>query len=632
MLVGSPRKTADFVRGEVVLCFAKDAAIQASVRQVPRARWNPTSKTWHLPLCQQTKDVIAVYGFEVSDRLAPKIEGPLDVLPVGLVEYRQGQLAVERGPNKELGEQLKNMGAVVTDEYYFLPLSTKMARQLIKANFEFTEAAKDAVRQLRGAVRESRTANGSLRIPGLKMELMPYQVAGVEFALKRLRVMIADSPGLGKTAQALGFLQFRKDLRPALIVCPASVKLNWDREKRRFLEDCPENEAVILNGTKPYQVDAPIRIINYDILSAWLPVLKGNILALVLDESHHIKSLDSQRAKAAYQLAMDVEAMLMLTGTPLLNRPLDLFPQIHLLAPDEFPELVPYGRRYCDGRLVEVVVRGGKKKKVWDFSGASNLDELFERLRSTVMLRRLKKDVLKELPPKRLAIVPVELHPAREYIRIEKDFRSWLIHEVRAGRKSKERLKALRTEAISKVTYLKKSAAELKLGAAIEWIRDFLASGEKLVAFAHHRDIIDRLAEEFEGAAVLKGGMSQEEKSQAVMRFQSDPECKVFIGSIQAAGVGLTLTAASDVVFLEYPWRPADLDQAVDRCHRIGQVNSVTAWCLKATIPGMETIDDRILGILERKWNISDAALDGKAGRATNILSEVLREYARPSA
>lgn len=624
-------RTADFIRNEIVICLGNDPQLIASVQKVPQARWNPTAKTWHLPLCKQAKDVIDAFGFTITNRLAPLLAGELETIPTGEVDFADGQLMLKFGRDEDVIATVKWLGGKYNDGLWYLPPTTKIAEELSNLNFVFTDAAKRAILSVREAIAESWGAEGEIEIAGLKQELLPYQKVGVEYVLSRNRVLIADAMGLGKTVQALAFLQARKDLRPALILCPASLKLNWLSEKERFIEDCPENEAVVLSGTKPYEVDAPIMIMNYDIIYAWEPVLKDRIRLAVLDESHYIKTRTSRRTKATIKVVKNAEAIICLTGTPILNRPMDLFTQLNLLAPDEFPSYFDYGRRYCDGHQKTVTIggiRGGIKRKVWDFSGKSNLDELFERLRSTVMIRRLKKDVLKELPPKRLAFVPVELESPEEYLRVEDDFRDWLREQVRKGLLDKARLRALRSEAISKVTYLKRVAAQQKLKAAIGWIGDFLESGEKLVVFAHHREIIDTLAETFKGAAVVKGEMTAEAKHKAVERFQNYSDCKLFIGSIQAAGVGLTLTAASDVAFIEYPWRPADFDQAADRCHRMGQINSVTVWCLKATIPRKETIDDRILGVISRKRRTVDQALDGKKPIKGNIVGDVLRGYA----
>lgn len=461
----------------------------------------------------------------------------------------------------------------------------------------------------------------------LKVPLYPYQVEGVRFALAKRRVLIADEPGLGKGAQALGFLQVRKDLRPAAIVCPASLKLNWLRECSRFLEDCPENLAVVLSGRSAGEPPrAGIYVVNYDVLADWLPYLRPK--AVVGDEAHYVKNPKSVRTKAFRKLCRSAEAVLLLTGTPLMNRPIELFPLLNLLAPEEFPSYVEFGLRYCAGHRKEIVARGGERRLVWDFSGRSNLKELHGRLKSTVMIRRRKAEVLPELPPKRYAVVPLELSDPEAYLKAEREFVAWLAEKVREGVFEAGRLRAaLRAEALVKVEYLRLLAALGKLGAALEWIRDFLASGEKLVVFAHHREVVARVARAFPGAAVVSGGTR--ERLREVDRFQTDPACRLFVGSVLAAGTGLTLTAASNVAVLEFPWRPADLEQAVDRCHRIGQGTSVTAWCLVATVEGAKSIDERVLELLLEKRGTALAAVDGAPapGREGDVFEDLVSSF-----
>jgi SNF2 family DNA or RNA helicase len=469
-----------------------------------------------------------------------------------------------------------------------------------------------------------------LEVPGLRAELLPYQREGVAFALERGRALIADQPGLGKTLQALAFLQARKDLRPAVVVCPASLKLSWLREAERFLEPCPENEAAVLSGLSADLLPAAgIYVVNYDVLHAWVPLLKGaGVRAAVFDESHYLKSRSSRRTRAALALAKGLPAVLCLTGTPVLNRPADLWAQLHLLDPASYRSFWEYGMRYCAGRRKEVAVRGGGRRLVWDFSGASNLRELHERLVSTVMVRRLKEDVLDQLPPKRYALVPLELSDPEEYRRAEGEFLRWLWEQVRSGRVDRRRLlSALRAEAAVKVNWLRRVAARLKLPAALAWIRDFLESGQKLVVFVHHREVGDALLREFPGAASVRGGDPPRARQEAVDRFQNDGACRLFVGSIAAAGTGLTLTAASDVALLEFPWRPADLEQCADRVHRIGQASSVTVWCLAASAPGVETVDERTLRLLEAKRAVADRVVDGRGGPDSDVLAELMSGY-----
>lgn len=635
MQVPVPIRTADLVNGKVVLCFGYDPEVVSAVKSVPGAYFNPAMRSWHLPVCENAREIIEDHAFSVSGKLAAVLSGDLPRLSNKTVELEDGKLSVSFPYDKATVSAIKKLGGKFDPKKkkWSLILSGKNVELLEKMGFAVHRDVKEALSELKEKVALSSAAEADIEIPGLKANLYGYQKAGVKFALERLRVLIADDMGLGKTVQAIAFLQARKDLRPALIVCPASLKLNWEAEIRKFAESCPENVTEVLSGENSYEPEAPILTINYDILASWKTVLEGKAKVVVLDESHYIKNRSAQRTKAVQEIAKGVEAIICLTGTPVLNRPMDLFTQLNLLAPDEFPDYFQYGLRYCAGHKKKIFVRGGKEKYVWDFSGASNTNELYERLRSTVMIRRLKKDVLKELPPKRIAVIPVGLSKPEEYRIAERDFMYWLKEWTKRGKYDQNRLEAaVRAEALAKIEYLKQCAVRLKIKSVLEWVSDFLESGEKLILFAHHRNVINYLEKQFPGCAVLRGGEDARTKQAAVERFQKDRDCRLFIGSIQAAGVGLTLTAASNVAVIEFPWRPADLDQAIDRAHRIGQTNSVTAWCLVASVPGMKTVDERIMELLEEKRRVAEQVLDGaerKKATDIDILKDLLNGYIR---
>ena len=632
MQVPVPARTADLVNGKVVLCFGYDPAIVSAVKSVPGAYFNPAMRSWHLPVCENAREIIKAHAFSVSGKLAAVLSGDLPRLSNKTVELEDGELSISFPYDKTTVSAVKRLGGKFDPKRkrWTLVLSGKNVELLEKMGFAVHRDVKRALSELKEKVSLSSADEADVEIPGLKANLYGYQKAGVKFALERFRVLIADDMGLGKTVQAIAFLQARKDLRPALIICPASLKLNWEAEVRKFAEACPENRVEVLSGENPYETDAPIMVINYDVLHSWTPVFEGRLKVVILDESHYIKNRAAQRTKAVQVVAKNAEAVICLTGTPVLNRPMDLFTQLNLIAPEEFPDYFQYGLRYCAGHKKKIFVRGGKEKYVWDFSGASNTDELYERLRSTVMIRRLKKNVLKELPPKRIAVVPVELSKPEEYRIAERDFLYWLKEWTKRGKYDKDRLEAAaRAEALAKVEYLKQCAVRLKIKSVLEWVSDFLESGEKLILFAHHRNVIDYLEKQFPSCAVLRGGEDAKTKQAAVERFQRNKDCRLFIGSIQAAGVGLTLTAASNVAVIEFPWRPADLDQAIDRAHRIGQTDSVTAWCLAASVPGMKTIDERIMELLEEKRKVAEQVLDGAKAKSVDILSDLLKGYIR---
>jgi SWI/SNF-related matrix-associated actin-dependent regulator 1 of chromatin subfamily A len=415
-------------------------------------------------------------------------------------------------------------------------------------------------------------------------------------------VLIADEMGLGKTVQALAVLA-ATDAFPAVIVCPASLKLNWRREVQTWL---PGKSTHVLYGTRPVPPGRwpDVTIVNYDILKYWSEHLPA-VGALILDESHYIKNGNTLRAKAAVRysdrLAADA-VRICLSGTPVVNAPGELVTQLRVLQRlDDFGGLRAFKERYGRGQ---------------------NLPELNRRLRATCYVRRRKADVLTELPPKRWSNVLVEGDPTvlAEYRQAEADIVSYLAGQARDAAKSsgasseqaqraawQSAMRARAAEHLVAIGALKRLAAKAKMAAARSWIENFCASGSKLVAFAHHTSVVDVLADEFAGGCAVRGGDSAEARQAAVDRFQNDADQRVIACSLKAAGVGLTLTAASDVVFLEQGWTPADMDQASDRCHRIGQTDSVTAWNLLCA----DTIDEDIAALIADKRLMVNAATDG---------------------
>lgn len=502
----------------------------------------------------------------------------------------------------------------------------------------------------------SNAATSDLNVEGLKdgMELRPFQRAGVEFAIKSGRCLIADEMGLGKTIEAIATI-IATDAFPAVIFCPASLKLNWKREIENWSKIGLNIQ--IAKGTKNPTIEptTDVLIVNYDIAKAWSEALSQRFWqAMVLDESHYIKTAASQRTGAIMKLIKTVKPRLriLLSGTPILNRPVELWTQIQALGYDnDFGGYWGYVNRYCDPKKNSFGV---------DTSGASNLDELNSFLRSSgAMIRRLKKDVLTELPPKQWATVPVEMTAtvSKEYRRAERGLAEWIgeqraesaerqaewrhaaqdkgldggdllryIERQRAAYVSTETSKAARSEQLLRFNALKQLAYEGKEKSVFDWIDNFLQDDKKLVVFAWHRHAVDRIAERY-GAPKIQGGMTQEDVEEGKRRFMEDPECRVIVCNIAAGGVGHTLTAASDVAFAEFAWNPALMDQASDRVHRIGQTDSVTAWQLVAVHPdGEDTIDGEIAKIIATKREVVDAATDGLGADAQiSMIKELTR-------
>jgi len=481
-----------------------------------------------------------------------------------------------------------------------LETTPEVARYMSKRQKELKAAS-----ELSGA----ESAGEMLEIEGLGGTLFPFQDVGVRFIdLHEGNALLADEMGLGKTMQALAWIQLRKQY-PVIIICPASIKRNWERESRKWLS---EENIQVISGKDAIDEATKVVIINYDIVKRRLRDLREfGANTLVLDECHYVKNHKAQRSQAVQELAEETTNVLGLTGTPIMNKPVEIWSLIGLINARPFGGKTSNGfwtfaNRYCDPR---------NHGYGTDLSGASNLDELQSRLREHLMVRRLKEQVLKELPEKRRCdvVLPLTDSIRKKYNRAERDFYGFL-KELEEGKKKAD--SAARAEFLVKLGLLRRLTGQGKVEAAAEWVINFLKSShEKLVIFAHHHDVIELMAEKvrdgnsgsFKDAVLIAhGGMSADERDNIVQEFQNNPSKRLVICGIMSMGVGHTLTAAHDVAFMELPWRPADLQQAEDRIHRIGQEEHVTVWNLLAD----STVDEDLAQILAHKAAIIKKALD----------------------
>lgn len=446
-----------------------------------------------------------------------------------------------------------------------------------------------------------------------------YQWEGI-YQIKdwRGRALLADEMGLGKTLQALYYAYKVTKCRPVIVVCPASVKLNWEREAAHHVGMASE----VLEGRKVPRlkplVRTPIIILNYEILAAWLPYLLAlNPQMVVIDEAHYIKNRNSKRYKAVKKLCEHVTRVIALSGTPLTNQPAELWPVLSIIRPDLFKSFFKFVFKWC------------KPKKLpwgWVYSGARDLDILHAKLKRTCMIRRLKRDVLKDLPPKVRKVIPMQLSDRREYDEATNDFLGWL------SKQSLEKArKAKKAEALIRIGYLLRLCAKLKVELIYDWIDNFLETSDgKLVVMTMHRRMIELLEERYGKLAVrVDGTVKGDDRQRAVDSFQHSPKVRLFLGNIRAAGIGITLTAADTCVFTDLPWTPGDLVQAEDRIHRIGQKGTAFIYYLVA----VNTIEEKLCKLLREKQSILEEVLDGKGrGDDLNIFNELLRTVTRKAA
>lgn len=447
-------------------------------------------------------------------------------------------------------------------------------------------------------------------VKGLKKDLYPYQKVGVEFLVASGgRAIVADAPGLGKTAQALGLIK-HQGYKRTLVVCPASVKFSWEGEVTKWTR---LSSVVIDSKTDLSKIDPDINvwIINYDILKKHHSQLsKIRFDCIVGDECQLIKSTAAIRTKSFRQISRDIPCVVLLSGTPLLSRPSELFSLLNIIDHKTWNNWYDFARRYCAAHQT----RWGM-----DTSGASNIEELHARIKR-YFIRRDKTEVLKELPPKTFINVPVQLDKevAKEYNTAANDLAAYL--RQYSGKQPPAIAKSMAAEKLTQLNVLRMLNAKGKVPTAIELVESIVDAGEKVLVFCSFIEPLDKLKEHFGAKAVMLTGQTPvEERGLIVNQFQKNHAIQIFLGGIKSAGVGITLTAASNVIFLDYSWNPADHQQAQDRVHRPGQVaEAVNIYQLAA----MGTIDEDLKEILDHKQGIFDQVIEGKVGE--NIASEAM--------
>ncbi|KAL1334368.1 hypothetical protein AAHE18_11G171900 [Arachis hypogaea] len=514
--------------GHVAAKFQYDQVIISAFRRIPKASWNAKERLWMFPLSS------------LSD--AEKVLGEISNYKV----------------------QVENLDPLVH-------------RAIVSAS---------AVPDLRDRYD---------KIPNyIESKLLPFQREGVRFILQHGgRALLADEMGLGKTLQAIAVASCIQESWPVLIVAPSSLRLQWASMIQQWL-NLPSSDILIVlpqsggsnrggfNIVSPsaksnIRLDGLFNIISYDLVPKLQNILTTlDFKVVIADESHYLKNAQAKRTTATLPVIKKAQYAILLSGTPALSRPIELFKQLEALYPGVYKNVHEYGNRYCKGGVFGV------------YQGASNHEELHNLMKATVMIRRLKKDVLSQLPVKRRQQVFLDLAD-KDMKQINALFRELEVVKAKIkSAKSKDEAESLKFTQKNLINKIYTDSADAKIPAVLEYLGT----------------VIERKKV---GCIRIDGGTPAASRQPLVTDFQEKDSIKAAVLSIKAGGVGLTLTAASTVIFAELSWTPGDLIQAEDRAHRIGQVSSVNIYYLLAN----DTVDDIIWDVVQSKLDNLGQMLDG---------------------
>ena len=630
----------------LVLDFPYDADQVARVKSIHGARWDKVARVWRVPV--ESIAEARSFARDCSFWVAPEVlrfdlPAPLaGGVTAGRKRLRldSGRLLIEFGYDQLIAEAARKTPGVAWDKrakVFAAPESAAadVVSMCSRFGFDIDPAARELAeaesRRGEESVAASRALDADLDVAGLGGTLRGFQRAGVKYLLDSRRAFLADDMGTGKTIQSLVALEAASQRGvtawPAVVVCPATLVLNWPRELERWL---PGKTWRVVQGRKD-----PGDLSGVDLVVVGWPNLSSHVEALsgfssyVFDESHAAKNYEAARTKAAIRVARNAPGLVLcLTGTPITNRPAEYASQLEILGRiGDFGGRWAFYKRYCNAFRD----RWGQ----WHLEGAANLPELNQKLRASCYVRRTKDEVMPELDPVETAVrlVPPDPKVMLEYRKAEEDIVEYAANRAAeiarelgkpAGHAAvRARFAAESNEHLVRTAALRRLAARSKMPAVEEMVEEMLESGRKVVLAAHHRDVVDDLASRF-GGLKIQGQMSPEEVERAKRDFQELPVDKapVIVLSIMAAKEGHTLTASQDVIFVEEPWTPTDVDQVVARCHRMGQAGSVTAWHVLAS----GTIDEAVHGLVERKRGVVRAATDGEdpAVQAGSVVSDLL--------
>ena len=548
----------------MLIQFPYNAEAVEAIKELPARKWNPAERGWEIP------------------------------------DFLASAAAVKLEPfYPDIADALRSHVASVTVE----------ARRDI-SNAQSGEEVSD-----RNAQRILEKIKKELKLP---LKLFPYQEVGVAFIeLSKGKALIGDDMGWGKTAQSLAWLALHKEKRPVIVICPASIKVNWSREINKWIPN--SSIQSIDSGKDVIEPGKEFYIVNYDLLRKHEQgLLDIGASVVILDEATYVKERKSQRTKATLKIAKSSPHVLALSGTPILNKPIEFFNILNLIAPKVFKSQWQFGHQFC-----------GMEHNGYGFSysGATNT-ELLNFLLKSIMIRRDKREVLKDLPPKRREFkyigIPnkiIRMHEAAE-MDLSNAVRDYRIRGLSSEERSEKRMLA-----ITALNYLRQVVGMAKAEQTLEIVRPTLEAGEKIVIFGHHKAVLDKLEEDLTKAGFknvrIDGQVTGNKRQKLIDEFQNDPDCKVMVASILAMGMGVNLVSASSVFIVERQWTPAVEEQGEDRLWRIGQEKEVTVWYLVTA----DTVDDKMNHLIERKRKMVKQIIDGESHSEESLVSELLDTY-----
>jgi SWI/SNF-related matrix-associated actin-dependent regulator 1 of chromatin subfamily A len=440
------------------------------------------------------------------------------------------------------------------------------------------------------------------------MGLFPYQREDIRFLRGLKTGIVGHEPGLGKTRLGIGF---GLDHYPVLVVCPASVKFFWQEQ----ILEAHHAAVKVVDGQKDaLDLLAPWTIINYDLLGYYADRIIRNLKpqTVIADEAHRLANMGTAWTQHFHQIAAAAERVLCLSGTPIRNRPLDLFSLLLAVKQVRLQEQSYFKVRYNGGKLKDIYIAGGrgKTRKVWEYTGATHVEELKEFC-APFFIRRTKQEVLKDLPPILRTHLMVDITTSKEYREALQEFREWMASD---GRTSGQQTHLVR------INKLRQLSARGKVEATQEQIEDAVSAGKKAVVFCSFLDPLHLLANRYtpQKHILLEGAVSARERTEMIERFQRDPECQVAVVSLDAGGEGVTLTAADTCIFMDLPWLPAKIAQGEGRLSRIGQRNTVNSLF----ILGHGTVDEALARVLRTKADVVEKFLEEGAALGF-VLKEV---------